>query len=291
MNARRHPGGQALVEFLVVLPIILLLVFATLQAYVALEKRQKAAMHLWLVLRGASYDYVHNDVSKDDVQTDVTHAFAPGDQVTVRVSELIQGKGQKSQAWETSADVFLGMLSLINPLDFSLLRQASIEVKSPNPFAGLRLPFLGTGFGRMVDTDEMLHARAEGVIWTSWTSMANVPDYTAGSASLAAGEKLGKLAKKAGSDTKDVESRLRSAIGQAEKEERSWQDRAARDRKAADDPKNAKRRDDLLADAEKADQQAQCWAREAAALRQELNAIQNHGGADAPVGGAACEKA
>jgi hypothetical protein len=71
---------------------------------------------------------------------------------------------------------------------------------------------------------------------------------------------------------------LKGAISDAQDEEGKWQRRAAEDRRKAANADSADSRDGYLRRAADADQQAACWAKNAAVLQQELNQVKNHGG-------------
>jgi hypothetical protein len=76
--------GQALTEFLFVLPILLLILFSAIQIFGITECQQKAQMATWFAMRSQAYDSGHRRVSKSAVEDSVQRdMFGSNDRVRV----------------------------------------------------------------------------------------------------------------------------------------------------------------------------------------------------------------
>ena len=222
-------AGQSLIEFILVLPILLFLVFGVIQQYVIQDRQQRADMALWYMMRGPTYDYVHNPQGYDEVQRDITQTFfGKGD-----VVDFVANDHPPASAWTGFLDGF----GTIYPLDESLTRVWSMTVHFDNPMAKLKLPFAQTGFATPVETGDKLTVGTEGYLWTSWTAIVNKPDVS--------DQDINNAGNSARPHEGDVKKKFEEAMAhykkEAEQAYKDWQQKtaeAASDRQKAADAKN-----------------------------------------------------
>lgn len=77
--------AQALTEFLLLLPVMLVIILAVVQLVVLMDRNQKVQMSTWFALRSQSYDRDHSYYNQGTVQDTIQkNMFGSKDSVSVR---------------------------------------------------------------------------------------------------------------------------------------------------------------------------------------------------------------
>jgi hypothetical protein len=122
----KQQAGQALTEFVFVLPMLLFIVFSAIQIFGISECQQTAQMATWFAMRSQAYDSSHRHVSKSAVQDSVQRdMFGSNDRVRVTL------KSSGLVFWESVS--------------------ANVECSTPYLFRRSRWQALRDVFGDVVD--------------------------------------------------------------------------------------------------------------------------------------------
>lgn len=206
---RRVARGQALIEFIILLPVMVLAICLVLEDYVVQDREQRANMALWYLLRGATYDFFHTGPSTDALIDDAAKTFFPDvrrpDAVEIDLGAFSDdpfAKEDYSKIYVNELPLGLDVLGGFGVLsgDYSLVREAKVKVTFKNPFPNPFRP------GRILA--DTLSVSAHGYIWASWTSMVTNPA-DAENAARGKGEKA-----RGGSDD-DAKLAMEKAMGAA----------------------------------------------------------------------------
>jgi hypothetical protein len=86
ISKHRQQQGQSLTEFLFLIPMLLMIVLATVQFLVILDRQQKTQMSTWFALRSQTYNSKYSFYSRSSVQTTIKGNFDSKDEVSVSYS-------------------------------------------------------------------------------------------------------------------------------------------------------------------------------------------------------------
>lgn len=171
--------GQSLVSFLMVVPIMIMAVFWMLRLYQEVDYSQRIQSLVWFGLREESYGFMHRTLDSGGVSQEMSSLFEH--HAKLEYSNDITFKTNSKnvsteQAVNDDLSQLLTALSVLNPLDISMVRNATVKITYDNPFP--HIPFTDWYSGNDGD-DKVVVVQQQGNIWASWTSYVNKPDANA----------------------------------------------------------------------------------------------------------------
>lgn len=130
--------GQALIEFILTLPLLIVVIFGMIQLFIMMDNRQKCRSHTWFAMRGQTFDFRTRNVEESSIQQLLqAQVFRSGD--TVSVSHEIIG------------NPFMIVVSILNPLNPA--KEVKSTVSCTSPYLYRNLPWMRTLFSHVVTND------------------------------------------------------------------------------------------------------------------------------------------
>lgn len=175
---KAHPG-QSLIQFLLIMPILLMVILWFLRIFVTLNYEQKVAGNLWFGIRSSTYGMFTQTLDNTGVAEEIQSMFPQGTVISYQTSasQNTSIPGQFDAFGTTignpatiTAVNALDLFSVLNVLDVSLMRTAGLSATYPNPFPSI--PY----FEEASNAPAAYVAGAQGYVWTSWTNFAKDPD-------------------------------------------------------------------------------------------------------------------
>lgn len=168
---KKSDTGQALVQFLMVLPLMFLVVMWIMRLSHDIDIQQKVQSLTWFGLREGSYSFVHRTMESKEIAEMMSQTFPENYNVHLDWGMAFNSDPKKrtdDTLSEPLASTMLPIFSILNLFDISMVRSSKITVTYPNIF--LDFPYL-----YKKDTDnnsKYLSASSYGLLWTSWTNFA-----------------------------------------------------------------------------------------------------------------------
>ncbi len=118
--------GQALIEFVIIFPVLFFMIAYMIQTYVAEEYSQLAQANMWYIMREPTLDIMAQSFTINDAASAIESTF-PDPNVKVETSVDLQNYDDQTVQ---------GFFAVINPNLESQQANFTLEVKAPMPFAG-----------------------------------------------------------------------------------------------------------------------------------------------------------
>ena len=142
--ARRRLGdrrAQALTEFLLLLPVMLVLILAVVQLVVLMDRNQKVQMSTWFALRSQSYDSDHSNYNPQQVQDAIG-------------KNIFNSKDNVSVSYDTSPSL-VSLAGMMDPFMFAEELQTTVTCETPYLFQGSSSTMLQGIFGGVVQNGQI----------------------------------------------------------------------------------------------------------------------------------------
>jgi len=137
--ARHRPRGQkaqALTEFLLLLPVMLVIILAVVQLVVLMDRNQKVQMSTWFAMRSQSYDSDHSYYNQGTVQDTIK-------------KNMFGSKDSVSVGYQTSPSL-VSLAGLMDPFMFAEEIEATVTCGTPYLFNGSSFSMLQEIFQNVV---------------------------------------------------------------------------------------------------------------------------------------------
>lgn len=183
--------AQAMIELLIVLPILFLLMVGMLQMTEYLETRQNSKMAVWSALRGQTIYYEYNTsnqarlsilcdngktVSASNLRDDIKNTFF-GTEKKVAITEPTSlAAGSNNIFKDIGNDILLLLFNLLMSaqsllVDTSTISHTTIKVSYPNYFYGLNMPLSNSVWGVFIYPDRAFVILDRAYIFKSYTQV------------------------------------------------------------------------------------------------------------------------
>lgn len=136
--SRSHRRGQALIEFILTLPLLIVVILGMIQLFIMMDNRQKCRSHTWFAMRGQCFDFRTRNVKEADMQALLqAQVFRSGDTVSV--------------SHEIIANPFMIVVSVLSPLNPA--KEVKSTVSCTSPYLYRNLPWMKNLFSHVVTAD------------------------------------------------------------------------------------------------------------------------------------------
>jgi hypothetical protein len=222
---RNRCSGQALVEFVLLLTVMILCCVEIYQLIEWSSDGIKAQAASWFVVRGQTFDFRHNNTSENEVtpllqQSVFTNHEDFSADLSLRIGKHI---------WDPvlySFDI-LGLPSL----DISMVRQGTVKVYTPDFFEGLPSPLnLAENVSVFRNGHHYFKSEASSMVYASWTSAAQNHDFDKDAANSNWNTR---------NNGDSVQKKIAAEKAKLEKEAEQWDEKAAADYQAWETEKDA----------------------------------------------------
>ena len=174
-----HRAGQSLVSFMLIVPIMLMSIFWMLKLFEEMDYAQRVESVTWFGIRESAYGFMHQTLDTNGVEQEMASLFDQSlTQVEYKTSIAFKTDGSVESAVNEDLSQLLDALSVLNPLDISMVRNALVKVTYKDPFG--TVPFAGAYDSQHSNRkDQSVSVTSDANMFVSWTSFAHKPDKTA----------------------------------------------------------------------------------------------------------------